>query len=313
MANPMNIDDLPVLGICGWSGSGKTTLLEALIPRLREQGLCVAVVKHETHGLDVDREGKDSDRFFRAGADVLLEGSGEAFARRHRTEREPWIRALGPLLADHDLVLVEGHKRTPIRKIWLLNEGEAAPPEDVEGIEAVLGRDCDRLAEAAELIEAFVKGQWMRMPLCACVLAEKAPPSAECLKTLRQVASKVVVVAEDPRLIGSADACLPPVPDATGGVSGILAAMRWAPRACWLVVAGDGRGLEGQLLSRLMSMRRPGVWAVLTKSDRSDLQSVLPGIFAPPMREVLEQPAGEGASGLDEITSHPKVVWLDSR
>ena len=34
----------PVLAVCGFSGSGKTTLLEAVIPRLVERGLAVAVV-----------------------------------------------------------------------------------------------------------------------------------------------------------------------------------------------------------------------------------------------------------------------------
>ncbi|WP_290797492.1 molybdopterin-guanine dinucleotide biosynthesis protein MobB, partial [Halomonas sp.] len=51
---------LPLLGIAAWSGTGKTTLLEALLPRLAERGLRVAVIKHAHHTFDVDQPGKDS-------------------------------------------------------------------------------------------------------------------------------------------------------------------------------------------------------------------------------------------------------------
>ena len=60
------LEGLPVLGVCGWSGSGKTTLIEAILPAFRAKGLKIAVIKHDVHGLDIDRPGKDSDRLFRA-------------------------------------------------------------------------------------------------------------------------------------------------------------------------------------------------------------------------------------------------------
>jgi hypothetical protein len=72
----------PVLAVCGFSGSGKTTLLEAAIPHLIARGLAVAAIKHDSHGFVVDKEGKDSDRLFRAGATVALRGPGEQFLRR---------------------------------------------------------------------------------------------------------------------------------------------------------------------------------------------------------------------------------------
>src|SRR3990172_2773882 len=77
------LEQLPVFGVCGWSGSGKTTLIEAILPRLLQRGLSVAVVKHDVHGVSVDCSGADSDRFFQAGADVLLQGPTEQFFRRH--------------------------------------------------------------------------------------------------------------------------------------------------------------------------------------------------------------------------------------
>ena len=119
----------PVFGICGYSGSGKTTLIEALIRRLRERGLKVGVIKQDAHGLDLDREGKDTDRIFKAGADVFIRDTAQTFARCHRQADVPLpclIKQLGP---QYDLILVEGHKTTPLpRKIWLCKADEETPP-----------------------------------------------------------------------------------------------------------------------------------------------------------------------------------------
>src|SRR3989304_3943270 len=58
----------PIVSILGKSGAGKTTLLEALIPALARRGYRTAVIKHTSHGFDLDREGKDSYRLQKAGA-----------------------------------------------------------------------------------------------------------------------------------------------------------------------------------------------------------------------------------------------------
>ena len=81
--------DLPIFAICGHSGSGKTTLLEALLSRLRASGLALAVAKFHAHRIDVDRPGKDSDRLFRTGADVFLQGPDEGFSRTLPAGRAP--------------------------------------------------------------------------------------------------------------------------------------------------------------------------------------------------------------------------------
>ena len=148
-----------VFGVCGWSGSGKTTLIEAILPLLVQRGLSVAVVKHDVHGVGVDCRGADSDRFFQAGADVLLEGPREQFFRRHCPSVDSDPGAWVDLATRYDLVLVEGFKHLLFRKIWLLGEGEQSPPADVENIAAVLDRRCDRPARAWDLITGFLQRQ----------------------------------------------------------------------------------------------------------------------------------------------------------
>lgn len=61
----------PVISFIGWSGSGKTTFIEKLIPVLRSRGLRLAVIKHDGHEFQMDKEGKDTWRFTQAGAEYV--------------------------------------------------------------------------------------------------------------------------------------------------------------------------------------------------------------------------------------------------
>ncbi|MCY2930772.1 MAG: molybdopterin-guanine dinucleotide biosynthesis protein B [Planctomycetota bacterium] len=140
-----------VLGLCGFSGAGKTTLIERIVPGLRRSGLRVAVVKHDAHGLDIDKPGKDSDRLFQAGADVLVHDRRQGLLR-FRAAGLSLRGALARLGGTYDLVLVEGHKRSPGAKLWLLGPGETAPPPGVSGVLGVLPRTSHRPALARRLI-----------------------------------------------------------------------------------------------------------------------------------------------------------------
>lgn len=148
-----------VLAICGHSGAGKTTLIEQLIPALVADGWRVAVLKRTHHLIEVDVPGKDSDRFFRAGATVCLQAPGQTFVRQATSAADAehgWRRALDELAASHDIVLVEGHKHTPLPKLWLLGPDEVAPPPGVRDVLLVLGRDQPRFAISLALCQEFV-------------------------------------------------------------------------------------------------------------------------------------------------------------
>jgi molybdopterin-guanine dinucleotide biosynthesis protein B len=110
---------MKVIGLAGWSGAGKTTLLARLIPHFIAQGLRVSTIKHAHHAFDVDVPGKDSWVHRQAGAHEVLVASSQRFALMHELRGEPELR-LPELLArldPVDLVLVEGFKRDPHRKI----------------------------------------------------------------------------------------------------------------------------------------------------------------------------------------------------
>lgn len=110
---------MKVIGLAGWSGAGKTTLLTRLIPHFKAEGLRVSVIKHAHHHFDVDVPGKDSWRHREAGAAEVLVSSERRWALMHelRGAGEPRLPELLEKLAPVDLVVVEGFKREPHRKI----------------------------------------------------------------------------------------------------------------------------------------------------------------------------------------------------
>ena len=135
---------MKVIGLAGWSGAGKTTLLIRLIPHLRAQGLSVSTIKHAHHAFDIDVPGKDSWKHREAGATEVLVSSANRFALMHelRGAPEPDLPALLARLAPVDLVIIEGFKRAPHRKIEVFRADNNKPllfPDDpgIAGIAAI--------------------------------------------------------------------------------------------------------------------------------------------------------------------------------
>ena len=118
---------VPVFNFIAWSGTGKTTYLEGLVAVLKAGGARVAVVKHDAHRFQIDREGKDSWRFARAGADVVVIADTEKYAvMDYRPAALPEIL---PLLREVDLVLVEGWHADAAQSILVYRSGTGQPPK----------------------------------------------------------------------------------------------------------------------------------------------------------------------------------------
>ena len=126
---------MKVIGLSGWSGAGKTTLLTRVIPLLREQGLRVSVIKHAHHNFDIDVPGKDSWTHRQSGATEVLVSSARRWALMHelRGSDEPRLPELLTKLSPVDLVIIEGFKREPHRKIEVHRAANGKPwlyPDD---------------------------------------------------------------------------------------------------------------------------------------------------------------------------------------
>jgi molybdopterin-guanine dinucleotide biosynthesis protein A len=276
----MNIE-LPVFGVCGWSGSGKTTVVEELARRLTARRLAVAVVKHDAHGFEVDREGKDSDRFFRAGADVVLTGPEEGFHRFHRPgELHALLQQLAPR---YDVILVEGHKSTPLpRKVWLMKDANDVCPPEALPVMVSLGRDDDRVGIVMRMLDDWLSALAKSTPVCAGILfgggsTRMGEPKhllrAGGVTWLERAVQTVVPFVEQVVLLGGGEIpaslrplpVLPDVPDKQGPLAGMLAAMRWRPWATWLFAACDLPDLSADAVRWLLGTRAPGVWATLPR------------------------------------------------
>jgi molybdopterin-guanine dinucleotide biosynthesis protein MobB len=102
------IESLPVLAVCGFSGAGKTTLILKLLHYLvDERKLSVAILKNDVHGLNVDCPGKDTDRFFEAGADVYARGPKQSFQRAHPLPQQDFDHRLRHLAERYDFILFD--------------------------------------------------------------------------------------------------------------------------------------------------------------------------------------------------------------
>ncbi len=111
------MSELPVFAFSAYSGTGKTTIIEKLVAALKAEGLRVAVIKHDGHDFDIDREGKDSWRFTKAGADISLISSKEktAFIESRGLE----LSRLIDMVHDVDIILVEGYKNASLPRIGI--------------------------------------------------------------------------------------------------------------------------------------------------------------------------------------------------
>lgn len=114
---------IPILSIVGKSDSGKTTLIEKLVPELTRRGYRVATVKHDVHGFEVDREGKDSWRHKQAGAHTVVISSPDKVALIRDVEKDLTLDEIREkLIQDVDLILSEGYKKDVQPKIEIFRK-----------------------------------------------------------------------------------------------------------------------------------------------------------------------------------------------
>ena len=109
---------IPIVSIVGKSDSGKTTLIEKIVPELSRRGYRVTTVKHDLHSFEIDKEGKDSWRHKRAGAQAVVISSPRKVALIRDVDKDMPLEELGDSFGeDADLILSEGFKKDVQPKI----------------------------------------------------------------------------------------------------------------------------------------------------------------------------------------------------
>ncbi|MGA1861561.1 molybdopterin-guanine dinucleotide biosynthesis protein B [Deferribacter thermophilus] len=109
---------IPVISIVGSSDCGKTTLIEKLLKIFKSKNYKVATIKHDVHGFDIDKEGKDTYRHKQSGAYSVIISSPWQYAIISDVDHELSIDELiFKLDNDIDLILTEGFKSANKPKI----------------------------------------------------------------------------------------------------------------------------------------------------------------------------------------------------
>ncbi|HQH70858.1 MAG TPA: molybdopterin-guanine dinucleotide biosynthesis protein B [bacterium] len=321
----MDLNDLPILGIGGWSGAGKTSLIEGVLPRLRKEGLRVLVCKHCQHGFEIDREGKDSDRLFQAGGDVLVQDEEQECLRAHIVPEQAIVSILPFLSRRYDLILVEGHKDIPLPVVWLEHPKKKDPPPKTVEILESLGVKENREEALSAWLADWLPRQWQRTPVFGCVLiggesrrmgrpkhlieSEGLTWLERTARALKRICSRVVIAGAGeipPRMINPTQ--LPDVLGVDGPLAGVLAAMRWSPHASWVVAACDMPQLSFPALDWLISNRQPGVWAVLPQGGEPREVEPLLAYYDCRSHAVLESQLELGNHSLAAIQKHAKTA-----
>lgn len=133
----------PAVAIVGRHNSGKTTLIVSLIEQLCSRGLDVGSIKHHSHaGFDVDIPGKDSYRHRAAGARETIIASPDQIAQIKTLDSEMECFDLVAKMPGHDIILVEGYRKSGLPTIEVMRAGNTA---DEQVAAAFL--DCARAGE----------------------------------------------------------------------------------------------------------------------------------------------------------------------
>jgi len=102
------------IAFTGPSNSGKTTLIEKISLSLQNK-LKIAIIKHDPKDKAIfDKEGKDSDKFFKTGADVAVLSPKRTTIFKHSAMS---IDEVIECFGDFNLLMVEGLKELSLPRI----------------------------------------------------------------------------------------------------------------------------------------------------------------------------------------------------
>ena len=119
----------PAVAVVGRHNSGKTTLVVKLIEELVSRGHDIGSIKHHhKESFDIDVPGKDSYRHRAAGASETIISCPNQIAVIKTIDRERECAELVHKMPGHDLVIVEGYRKSGLPTIEVMraaNESDA--------------------------------------------------------------------------------------------------------------------------------------------------------------------------------------------
>ncbi len=101
---------------------------------------------------------------------------------------------------------------------------------------------------------------------------------------------------------------IPDVPDVQGPLTGILAAMRWHPDSCWLLLACDMPNISPDAIEWLLSNRSPDIWGVVPRLKEDSFLEPLLAVYEPQAREYLEELYRSGCFRISVAARRSKIL-----
>ncbi len=251
--------------------------------------------------------------------------AGEGGATDRDTRQKSDLPAvLRLLLEDHDVVLVEGHKGTPLPKVWISNEKEPEPPAGVTDVIEILPWNGERPNALSRILDDWLPRAWREPKIRAGILVGGASRRMGRPKQLLTLGGKTFLErtvdalsphAEQVVLLGDGpvpEACahlprLPDPPGLGGPLAGILGAMRWGPGATWLMAGCDQPLVGADAIEWLLDQRAPGKWAVLPRLGAAGVEPLLAAYDAR-ARVILESIAAGGHLAPSDLAAHPRTI-----
>jgi molybdopterin-guanine dinucleotide biosynthesis protein MobB len=333
---------------CGYSDSGKTTVLLELIKELSKQ-YKIGYVKHNAHGFQIDREGKDTYRAMSQGAYSYLINDYEHFAEVH-LEPLDTIRQRTALLGS-DILFIEGYKTSSAPKfiftgrdknivkelqenrlaniIGLIGMDDRAP-EFAEGHPYFHSRDITGIKNRIlEIISEKIKktklygliltgGMSSRMNREKCLLSYHGVSQVDyCHDLLSRSCEKVFVSSRREQASKGFNSDIPRILDRfldMGPLGGILTAMFEYPRAAWLVLGCDMPFVDNEVLSKLIQERNPLKMATAFVHDEKHYPEPLCTIYEPKILPWFFQSLGAGHVWPIKDLSHTgaKTIYVEN-
>ncbi len=297
------------LGFVGYSNSGKTTLITRLLKKLTDK-YSIAYVKHDAHCFKMDREGKDTEKAWRANASQVLISDSTHHARIASGPFDPLTQKME--LRFSDFVIVEGYKQSTLDKIVLVDsdenildeirqkritnilalvgQGDSSPlanypyfhRDDIEGISTFMLQELKKQAQSAELFALVLAGGYSkRMKQDKALLNYHGKTQLDhTMDLLNPFCSQAFVSKREEQAFKEHPAIYDSFLN-MGPLGGIVSAMTRFPQAAWLVVACDLPLLDKRTLEYLIEERDPFKMATAYLNTEGTFPEPLCAIYEP--------------------------------
>jgi molybdopterin-guanine dinucleotide biosynthesis protein MobB len=269
----------PAVAFVGRHNSGKTTLIEKLIAELTRTGVNVGSVKHHSHSkFEIDYPGKDSYRHRAAGAVDTIIASPEKLARIKTLTHEMECSEIVRQMPGHDIVVVEGYRKSGLPTIELMRAGNEA---DQRVADAFLAAAKAGVGLGADNVQAARAGE---------PAPEYMSPEDDLLRKMPG-AQTVAVVTDIPQALEAAQIYNLPTFDVNdiAGVADYVRRAHCRPKVTVVVQAGGESRRMGRskatvpfggkpLISRLVNRLAPAADEMIITTNEPENLGFLPAL-----------------------------------